>query len=148
MALITPIQLQERIQSAIRQTPRLVQEAMEESNLVEINRKNLMEGKDSEGNDMPRYKSPEYAHFKTSINPKNRGFWDLRVMGEYQNFINVTIHPAVVFFNNKLNNEKTVWLHQRLGKRHLGITQDQIIKVQIDNKPKIREKILKIINGS
>ena len=44
-----------------------------------------MEGKDSEGNDMPSYRNPEYAHFKTSINPNNRGFWDLRVTGQYQN---------------------------------------------------------------
>ena len=107
----------------------------------------ILQGKDSYGNDMPKYRTPEYAHFKTSINPRNRGFWDLRVMGEYHRWINVNIYPAVIFFNNNLQNEKAKWLTERLGKRHLGITEEQLEEIQMNNKPIIREKILKIING-
>ena len=106
-----------------------------------------MQGKDSEGNDMPRYQNPDYAHFKTSINPNNRGFWDLRVTGQYQSFVDVIIHPAVIFFKNDLQNEKAEWLHSKLGKRHLGVTEEQGYQFQLDNKPEIRKKILDIINN-
>ena len=94
-----------------------------------------MEGKDSEGNDMPPYRNPEYAHFKTSINPNNKSFVD------------VIVHPAVIFFQNNLQNEKAKWLHERLGKRHLGVTEEQGYQFQLDNKPEIRKKILDIINN-
>ena len=59
------------------------------------------------GKDMPRYRNPEYAHFKTSINPNNRGFWDLRVTGQYQSFVDVIVHPAVIFFKNDLQKVAT-----------------------------------------
>lgn len=147
MALITPIELKKRIENAIRVVPQYVQEELEKSDLVEINKQNLLSGKDSYGSNMPKYRNPEYAHFKTSINPRNRGFWDLRVMGEYHSWISVKIFPSVVFFNNNLQNEKAVWISERLQKRHLGITDKQMIEVQLNNKPIIREKILKIING-
>jgi hypothetical protein len=106
-----------------------------------------MQGKDSEGKDMPRYRNPDYAHFKTSINLNNRGFWDLRVTGQYQSFVDVIIHPAVIFFKNDLRNEKAEWLHSKLGKRHLGVTEEQGYQFQLDNKPEIRKKILEIINN-
>ena len=149
MAMISPIELQKRIQQAIRVLPDMVKEELEKADLVGINKENLLQGKDSYGNDMPKYRNDEYAHFKTSINPRNRGFWDLRVMGEYHRWINVNINinPAVIFFNNNLQNEKAVWLKERLGKRHLGITEEQLEEIQMNNKPIIREKILKIING-
>lgn len=147
MALISPIELQKRIQQAIRVLPDMVKEELEKADLVGINKENLLQGKDSYGNDMPKYRNPEYAHFKTSINPRNRGFWDLRVMGEYHRWIGVNIRPAVIFFNNNLQNEKAKWLMERLGKRHLGITEEQLEEIQMNNKPIIREKILKIING-
>ena len=106
-----------------------------------------MQGKDSEGKDMPRYRNPDYANFKTSINPNNRGFWDLRVTGQYQSFVDVIIHPAVIFFKNDLLNEKAEWLHSKLGKRHLGVTEEQGYQFQLDNKPEIRRKLLDIINN-
>ena len=141
MALISPIELQKRIQQAIRVLPDMVKEELEKADLVGINKENLLQGKDSYGNDMPKYRNPEYAHFKTSINPRKRGFWDLRVMGEYRRRI------GVIFFNNNLQNEKAKWLMERLGKRHLGITEEQLEEIQMNNKPIIREKILNIING-
>ena len=76
MALISPIELQKRIQQAIRVLPDMVKEELEKADLVGINKDNLLQGKDSYGNDMPKYRNSEYAHFKTSINPRNRGFWD------------------------------------------------------------------------
>ena len=115
--------------------------------LVNLNKENLMQGKDSEGGNLPPYQNPEYAHFKTSINPYNRGFWDLRVTGQYQNFVDVIVHPAVIFFKNDLQNEKAKWLHSRLGTKHLGVTEEQGYQFQLDNKPEIRKKLLDIINN-
>lgn len=106
-----------------------------------------MQGKDSEGGNLPSYSDPEYAHFKTSINPYNRGFWDLRVTGQYQSFVDVIVHPAVIFFKNELQNEKAQWLHSKLGTSHLGVTEEQGYQFQLDNKPEIRKKILDIINN-
>lgn len=147
--LINPYTLLERIQAVKMQLPSVIKEVMQsrEKDLLDMNKENLMQGKDSEGKDMPRYRNAEYAHFKTSINPRNRGFWDLRVMGEYQNWIKVNIYGSNIFFKNTLKNDKAAWLHNRLGTRHLGVTEEQILKFQIENKPEIRAKMLKIING-
>nr|DAX24437.1 MAG TPA: hypothetical protein [Caudoviricetes sp.] len=147
--LINPITLLKRIQAAKRALPEIMRATMErrKKELINLNKENLMQGKDSEGNDMPPYRNPEYAHFKTSINPNNRGFWDLRVTGQYQNFVDVIIHPAVIFFKNDLQNEKAQWLHSKLGTSHLGVTEEQGYQFQLDNKPEIRKKILDIINN-
>lgn len=101
---------------------------------------------------MPRYQNPDYANFKVSINPKNRGYWDLRLHGEYYRGIEATITPTIVFFRQKFMNPKIQWLHERLefmGRNEaLGITKEQMFDVQMKNKPKIRKTIDRIINGT
>ena len=47
MALISPIELQKRIQQAIRVLPDMVKEELEKADLVGINKENLLQGKDS-----------------------------------------------------------------------------------------------------
>lgn len=102
---------------------------------------------------MPRYRNPDYANFKTSINPSNRGFWDLRVTGEYYKGIDVSIFGSVVFFKQRFSNDKIDWLHERLksnmfGNIALGVTKDQFYDVQLKNKPKIKVRLQNIINGT
>lgn len=147
MSLITPTQLLERIQIAQRATPNLVKEALEKSKLEKINIDNLQQGKDSDGENLPRYRNPEYANFKVTANPRNRGFWDLRLTGQYYSGIKVKIYPAIVFFTQVISNEKIDWIEERVGKTPLGITEDQMIEVQLKNAEIIRTKLLKIING-
>lgn len=129
-----------------------MKEALEKSNLKQINIDNLQQGKDSDGNDMPRYRNPEYANDKTKINPNNRGFWDLRLTGEYYRGIDVRIFGSKVFFTQKFRNEKIDWLHERLlWQGHnlaLGITENQFFEVQMKNKPKIKQRLENIINGT
>lgn len=129
----------------------LVKEALEKSQLEKINIENLKQGKDSEGNDMPRYQNPDYANFKTSINPRNRGFWDLRLHGEYYKGIEARITATVVFFRQQYSNPKISWLHERLvfngENRALGITDEQLIDAQMKNKPIIRKSLDRIINN-
>ena len=128
-----------------------MKEQLEKSNLEKINIANLQEGKDSDGYNMPSYRNPEYANFKVTRNPNNRGFWDLRLTGEYYRGINVSIFGSKVFFKQKFSNEKIDWLHERLvfggENRALGITKDQFYDVQLKNIPKIRIRLEKIING-
>ena len=119
---------------------------MEKSNLEKINKENLQEGKDSDGDNMPRYRNPDYANFKVTINPKNRGFWDLRLSGEYYRGIQAKIYPTIVFFTQKFNNEKIDWLHDRIGTSGLGITKDQMEEVKKKNIPKIKKHLDLIIN--
>lgn len=143
--MFTLIDFKKNIEEAIRNTPRFIKEALEESQLEERNKQNLMKGLDAYGSNMPIYRDPDYANFKTSINASNRGFWDLRVSGEYHKWLIVDIRPAVVFFKNPLNNEKAQWLHQKLGNRHLGLPEKEFEQIQLNNAPKIREKIIKIL---
>ncbi len=101
---------------------------------------------------MPRYRNPDYANFKVSINPANRGFWDLRVSGEYYRGIDVSIFGSKVFFKQRFSNAKIDWLHDRLiwngQNQALGITDEQFYDVQLKNKPKIKVRLENIINGA
>ena len=109
-----------------------------------------MKGLDSEGANMPPYSNADYANFKTSINPSNRGFWDLRLSGQYHRGITYRVYGANVFFSQKYNNEKIQWLEERLAfynKIPLGITDEQFYKVQLDNKPIIKRKLVNYINN-
>lgn len=131
-----------------------VREALEESNLEKINIENLQQGKDSDGGNMPRYRNPDYTNFKVTINPRNRGFWDLRLTGEYYKGIDAVIakNAASVHFKQRYSNEKIEWLHERLSYLgsiiSLGITDEQMREVQIKNKPKIKKRIQNVLNGT
>lgn len=124
---------------------------MEKEHLEKINIENLQQGKDSDGYNMPSYRNPEYANDKIKINPRNRGFWDLRLTGEYYKGINVSIFGSKIFFKQKFSNEKIDWLHERLifngENRALGITKEQFYEVQIKIKPKVGQRLKNIING-
>ncbi|MDV4070295.1 hypothetical protein FCL53_16910 [Elizabethkingia meningoseptica] len=99
---------------------------------------------------MPPYKDPDYANFKVSINPRNRGFWDLKVMGDYYRGIRVTIKSGTVHFEQSIKNEKTLWIESKttaMGLKPLGLPEWQLKEVQMKNIPIIKEKLLKKING-
>ena len=70
--MLTPIQLQRNLTKGISQVNRLVKESLEKDDLAELNRQNLLLGKDSNGGDMPPYLSNEYASIKQGMNYKNR----------------------------------------------------------------------------
>ena len=144
------------MKEAQKQTPESVKEALEESDLVEINKDNLMQGLDSEGNQMPYYsESSEYGYEKFSRNPRNGGRWDLFNTGQYYSGITLKIiinqKRGETIFRQKFNNEKIRWLDRMLdiaNRNPIGITNEQIVKAQIENKPKIAVVLKRIINGS
>ncbi|PUB34662.1 hypothetical protein C8J95_102328 [Elizabethkingia sp. YR214] len=148
--LINPETFLRRIDQAILDAPKLITEALAESQLVKLNTENLQQGLDSEGANMPPYKDPDYANFKVSINPRNRGFWDLKVMGDYYRGIRVTIKSGTVHFEQSIKNEKTLWIESKttaMGLKPLGVPEWQLKEVQMKNIPIIKEKLLKKING-
>ncbi|WP_407501376.1 hypothetical protein [Elizabethkingia anophelis] len=127
-----------------------MKESLKESQLEKINIDNLQKGLDSEGQDMPFYSDSEYGFEKLMSNPKNRGHWDLKNTGQYYSGIKYVVSNSYVTFSQKINNKKTNWIDEMMEKANrnpIGITKVQFEKVQIDNIPKLKEKINKIING-
>ena len=91
-----------------------------------------------------------YRPFKTNMNPRNRGFWDLKLTGQYHQGIIAKIKKGEVTFHQKFRNKKITWLHDVLRENKLnplGITQKQWEELQMKNSEAIREKIQQIING-
>lgn len=124
-----------------------MQESLKESNLEEINKDNLMQGRDNEGNNMPSYLDSNYSNFKTTINPRNRGFWDLRITGRFQSGIFALVKKKEVDFKQKFDNKKTRYIFGRKSKTLvLGMQIKQFEQVQIDNKPKLFKQLDEIIS--
>ena len=144
---MNPNTLLAQLKKAKNQVPSLVREELENSNLERLNINNLQQGKDSDGNDMPRYLDPDYANFKLMMNPSNRGFWDLRLSGEYYRGIKANIYGTQIFFRQTITNKKIEWIHSKIGLRGLGITDKQLYEVQLKNKPKIKRRLENIINN-
>ena len=64
--MLTPIQLQRNLTKGINQVNRLVKESLEKDDLAELNRQNLLLGKDGKGAEMPLYS-------------ENVGKWRIRI---------------------------------------------------------------------
>ena len=148
MSIIKPNDLLTRLYKARKQTPKLVQQSLKQSELENINRINLLEGKDNEGNNMPSYRNPEYASYKRRLNPKNRGFWDLKITGKrFHNGLFAQVNQKEVLFKQRFNNKVTRSIFSRKEKSLIvGIREDQFEKVQLDNKPILKKQLLDIIN--
>ena len=104
------------VRKAKRELPKIVVTILkkDKKDIIQINIENLTKGETSEGFNMPSYRDPEYANFKTSINPKNRGFWDLTLTREFINNIDLKISENEVDFFQRLNNEKTKFIFKRV----------------------------------
>lgn len=101
---------------------------------------------------MPSYSMSEYGYEKLRINPANRGYWDLKNTGQYHKGITVRYKHGRVEFYQKYQNAKIDWLHRRLelfdgSIASLGITKDQIKKVEIENIPNILPKLVAILQS-
>ncbi|WP_150114785.1 hypothetical protein [Chryseobacterium sp. IHB B 17019] len=149
---MNPIALKRGIQKAIQQVPKLIDETIKESNLEDINRDNLLQGKDSEGNDMPFYSpNSEYGFEKMRRNPKNRGRWDLRNTGEYHRGIYTEIKRNQVLFKQRVRNAKAMWIAramERANRISLGIPQTEMDEILIEKAPEIKKKIERIITSA
>jgi hypothetical protein len=159
MALINPITLLQRIKKAKGITPKLVQEGLKASNLAQINRDNLLHGRDSEGGYMPLYSTQYrrgnlyYADYKNRSNPLSKRRWDLKHSwnkeydGLFYKSIKVTVTAREVKFDSNYSPEymKDIYYHKAKYKI-LGITKQQFIEVQIKNKLKVGPRLKDVIN--
>ena len=99
---------------------------------------------------MPSYSNPEYASDKLQINPRNRGFWDLRLTGEYYQGLNVTTKKLRIDFRQTVSNQKVDWLNQKFAfyrKKPLGISDENLYEYLETKKPKMQDTLMKIINN-
>lgn len=136
------------MKKAKSQTKKIVTEVQNLNKYEDINRDNLLKGLDSRGANMPPYVNPDYANFKTQINSNNRGFWDLRLTGEYHKGISTKVENSKLIFYQRFSNDKITWLNTMLAyydKEPLGITTEQNDAINKRNAVEIREKIINII---
>ncbi|WP_137905500.1 hypothetical protein [Chryseobacterium sp. 2VB] len=159
MATINPETFLKRIQLASKMTPKLVQQALKESNLPLINQDNLLRGKTSDGGRMPPYSKKYrrgnvfYADYKNRMNPLNNRRWDLKHWwnkkydGLFYRSIKVKITLKNVQFSTNYSPVYMRDIYYIIPKhRIIGITKQQMIDAQIKNKPKLERQILGIIN--
>lgn len=141
-----------QVATANQQTPKLIQKALQNSHLEEINKENLLKGLDSEGNEMPFYSDTEYGYEKTVRNPRNGGRWDLKNTGQFHKGLTVKVSITAVKFSQRFRNRKIDWLNRRLEDRFgdnkaVGISKKNLDQAFEDNIPELNEKIVKILKS-
>ena len=135
--------LKKNLLEAKKKTEQIISKELNPSELKNINLDTLQQGKDSEGNNMPSYSNPEYASDKIQINPRNRGFWDLRLTGEYYQGLNVTAKKLRIDFRQTVLNQKFAFYR----KKPLGISDENLYEYLETKKPKMQDTLMKIINN-
>ncbi|BAQ84152.1 hypothetical protein [uncultured Mediterranean phage uvMED] len=114
--------------------------------IININIDNLSKGLTSEGVNMPSYRNPDYASFKTRMNPSNRGFWDLTLTRNFIKNIDLKIDEKDVGFIQKLDNKKTKFIFNRVPEEFaLGMTIEQWDKYKENLYKLALEEIKKMI---
>ncbi|WP_336716266.1 hypothetical protein [Chryseobacterium mucoviscidosis] len=159
MAIITPKDLMERLNKLEKAYPKLIKEGFSPTELKHLNQDNLIHGKTSEGGDMPPYSrkyrigNVYYRDYKMRSNSFNRGRWDLKHWwgkkfdGLFYNSIKVKINLREIVFDTSYNPSYMKEIYYHVSKaRILGITKKQWYEIQLENKKRVQEKALKIIN--
>ncbi|WP_185097233.1 hypothetical protein [Chryseobacterium sp. Leaf180] len=142
--------MKKNIQKAIQSVPKLIEKTVKDLKLEEINRENLLQGKDSEGNDMPFYSLSEYGMNKRQRNPRNRGRWDLKDTGQFHQNIFTHKIKSYVTFKNKLRSKKFESIMRKMevaNREPMGIPQKEITRLLEEKRPEIKKKIEDIIAG-
>lgn len=118
-----------------------------------------MQGRDSEGVDMPPYSTRYqkgnvfYRRYKMQSNPLNRGRWDLKHWwnkqydGQFYRSIKAKVTLKQVVFDTNYNPTymRDIY-HYKAKRKIIGITKKQFINVQQRNINKVKPKLLNIIN--
>lgn len=133
---------------AKRKTTEIISNEINVADLRNINIENLNKGLDSEGQDMPLYSNTPYGIEKS--NPLNRGHWDLKKTGQYHLGITAKILNNKITFKQRYDNKKIRWLDMMLDKANrnpLGITLKQYNDYLSTKRPKMQEKLIKIIKN-
>ena len=103
----------------VQQLERIIKD--HEKVVLDLNRRQLFAGEDSDGIQLLKYKSKSYAEFKRKLNP--RGVTDLRLTGEFHNnFFLVSEVPLIIWSYDA----KTDLLVDKYGKTIFGLTDESI----------------------
>jgi hypothetical protein len=91
-----------------------------DSLVIDMNTSQLMEGKDSEGNDLAPYRNPDYAAFKATLNPK--GVTDLKLSGDFHRgfFLRKQQFPMTI----ESQDYKEERLTKKYGEQIFGLNQE------------------------
>lgn len=112
-----------------------------ETAILNLNRRQLLSGKDADGKSLAPYKSKWYARFKKTLNP--RGVTDLKLHGNfYDGFFMVGELPLIIWSYD----EKTDELVKKYGRRIFGLDEEsRIILLNGYVKPEYKEYFRKLI---
>lgn len=131
--------------------PKLIDQTIIDLKLGDLNRKNLLHGKDSEGIDMPFYSNhSDYGFEKTRRNPLNRGRWDLKDTGQFHRGIFSKKIKSYVQFKQKIRSAKIESIFrkmERVNRIPLGLSQKEMTKLLQEKRPELKKKIENIIAG-
>ena len=109
---------------------------------IDLNTTQLMSGKDSNGDMLDHYRSPGYADFKLSLNPK--GVTDLRVTGAFQDSFFIKDDKFPISFS--ATDEKTDELTKKYGEQIFGLTKESLGTLNEDLLPYIQEYFKKLVS--
>lgn len=92
-----------------------------ETELADLNREQLMEGKDSEGNTLRKYRRPRYARVKNEMNPvPGYGNPDLKLTGAFHRSIFADVEGKSILFDAK--DSKVSDLAAKYGESIFGLS--------------------------
>lgn len=108
---------------------------------IDLNTKQLFEGRDANGQSLGGYRNPNYAAFKRSLNPA--GVVDLKLTGDfYQGFFAKTDSFPVAFDST---DEKTSELKQKYGEI-FGLDQTSLEEYRQEIKPEVQAYFSKLLS--
>lgn len=109
---------------------------------LDLNTKQLFEGRDSQGQSLGGYKSQSYAQFKRTLNPA--GVVDLKLTGSfYSGFFAKTDKFPVLFDST---DEKTSELKAKYGDEIFGLDQNNLEEFRQEIKPEVQTLFREIVH--
>ncbi len=102
---------------------------------IDLNTKQLFQGRDSQGQSLMGYRNPQYAAFKRSLNPA--GVTDLKLTGSFHESFFAKTDSFPVMFSS--SDEKTGELMQKYGKEIFGLDQNNLEEFRQEIKPEVQD---------
>lgn len=101
---------------------------------IELNQDQLLQGKDSIGDDLKAYRDPFYASFKQTLNPRpSFGIADLRLKGRFFSLFKLIPLLNIEGIGAKITStdEKSKRLESKYGQNIFGLNKSNTEKYQI-----------------
>lgn len=109
---------------------------------IDLNTKQLFEGRDAQGQSLGGYRSQAYADFKRTLNP--RGVVDLKLTGSFYNGFFAKADRFPVMFSS--TDEKTGELKEKYGDEIFGLDQSNLEEFRQEIKPEVQSLFRKLLH--